>query len=48
LNRAAAYDSFCLALAEAMQCELWTADRRLVNAVNLPWVRLGGASWWLD
>ena len=40
LNRAAAYDSFYLALAEAMQCDLWTADQRLHNAVNLPWVRL--------
>jgi predicted nucleic acid-binding protein len=40
LNRAAAYDSFYLALAESMQCDLWTADRRLHNAVALPWVRL--------
>jgi predicted nucleic acid-binding protein len=40
LNRAAAYDSFYLALAESMQCDLWTADQRLNNAVNLPWVRL--------
>ena len=39
LNRAAAYDSFYLALAEGLQCELWTADRRLCNAVDLPWVR---------
>ena len=39
LNRAAAYDSFYLALAEAMHCDLWTADRRLCNAVDLPWVR---------
>jgi len=39
LNRAAAYDSFYLALAEAAQCELWTADRRLCSAVNVPWVR---------
>jgi len=38
LNRAAAYDSFYLALAECLGCELWTADQRLVNAVNLPWV----------
>ena len=42
LNRSAAYDSFYLALAEAMQCELWTADRHLHNAVNQPWVRLAG------
>lgn len=39
LNRAAAYDSFYLALAESLGCELWTADRRLCNAVDLPWVR---------
>jgi predicted nucleic acid-binding protein len=43
LNRAAAYDSFYLALAESLNCELWTADRRLHNAVGLPWVRLAGA-----
>ncbi len=40
LNRAAAYDSFYLALAESLGCELWTADQRLHNAVDLPWVRL--------
>ncbi|MCL4302826.1 MAG: type II toxin-antitoxin system VapC family toxin [Anaerolineae bacterium] len=38
LNRVAAYDSFYLALAETLNCELWTADQRLRNAVNLPWV----------
>ena len=43
LNRAAAYDSFYLALAESLNCELWTADRRLHNALGLPWVRLAGA-----
>lgn len=42
LKRAAAYDSFYLALAEAMQCDLWTADNSLYNAVGLPWVRLAG------
>lgn len=40
LNRVAAYDSFYLAVAEALDCEFWTADRRLVNAVQQPWVRL--------
>jgi predicted nucleic acid-binding protein len=40
LNRAAAYDSFYLALAESLQCDLWTADQRLVNAAAVPWVRL--------
>ena len=39
LNRAAAYDSFYLALAESLSCELWTADQRLCNAVDLSWVR---------
>ncbi len=39
LNRAAAYDSFYLALAESLGCELWTADGRLCHAVDLPWVR---------
>ena len=43
LNRAAAYDSFYLALAEGLHCELWTADRRLFTAVDLPWVHLVGA-----
>jgi predicted nucleic acid-binding protein len=42
LGRAAAYDSFYLALAERLGCELWTVDRRLVNTVNLPWVRAVG------
>jgi predicted nucleic acid-binding protein len=40
LHRAAAYDSFYLALAESLACELWTADRRLHTAVGLPWVQL--------
>lgn len=40
LDRIAAYDSFYLALAETRDCELWTVDRRLVNAVAQPWVRL--------
>jgi predicted nucleic acid-binding protein len=39
LKRGAAYDSYYLALAEALGCELWTADRRFYNAVNVPWVR---------
>ncbi len=42
LDRAAAYDSFYLALAERLGCMLWTADRRLCNAVDLPWVRCAG------
>jgi predicted nucleic acid-binding protein len=42
LQCAAAYDSFYLALAEQMGCELWTVDRRLANAANRPWVRFVG------
>lgn len=43
-NRPTAYDTHYLALAEALGCELWTADRRLINALAgaIPWVR------WLD
>lgn len=40
LGRAAAYDSFYLALAESLACELWTADQRLARAAAQPWVRL--------
>jgi predicted nucleic acid-binding protein len=40
LRRAAAYDSFYLALAEALGADLWTTDRRLRAAVDLPWVRV--------
>ncbi len=40
LNRAAAYDSFYLALAESLACELWTADARLQAAAGLSWVRV--------
>jgi predicted nucleic acid-binding protein len=43
LNRAAAYEGFYLALAESLGCDLWTADWRLCNAVDLPWMRLSGA-----
>lgn len=44
LQRAVAYDSFYLALAQTLQCELWTADSHLHNAVDQPWVRLAGES----
>jgi len=39
-NRPAAYDAHYLALAEMLNCEFWTADQRLFNAVGdeLPWV----------
>ena len=44
-NRPNAYDSHFLALAETLDCELWTADERLYNAVKgeLAWVRWLGA-----
>ena len=38
LNRAAAYDSFYLALAKTLRTELWTADERLVNAAGVSWI----------
>jgi predicted nucleic acid-binding protein len=38
LDRAAAYDSFYLALAERLGCALWTADQHLCAAVDQPWV----------
>lgn len=43
LGRVAAYDSFYLAGAESLDCEFWTADRQLVNAVKQPWVHFVGA-----
>ena len=39
LDRAAAYDSFYLALTESLSAEFWTADHRLASVVNAPWVR---------
>lgn len=42
LKRASAYDSFYLALAESLQAEMWTADRRLVNAVGQDWIHYAG------
>lgn len=44
LNRGAAYDSFYVALAERLQCDLWTADKKLVNVVGEPWVWYGGVA----
>ena len=40
LGRAAAYDSFYLTLAKSLRSELWTADKRLANAVGVSWVHL--------
>jgi predicted nucleic acid-binding protein len=41
-DRPNAYDAQYLALAEAIQCQLWTADERLFNAVRgrFPLIRL--------
>ncbi len=39
LQRINAYDSFYLALADALDSELWTADQRLVNAAQQEWVK---------
>jgi predicted nucleic acid-binding protein len=41
LNRPTAYDAYYLALAEKLDCEFWTSDQRLYNAVSsqLLWVR---------
>lgn len=44
LRRAAAYDSFYLALAQRLACELWTVDHKLFNAVGVPWVRYVGSA----
>lgn len=43
-NLPAAYDAHYLALAQRLGAELWTADRRLLNAVrpHLSWVHLVG------
>ena len=40
-NRPTAYDAQYLAVAERLQCEFWTVDERLYNAVKqaLPWVK---------
>ncbi len=44
LNAPRLYDSHYLALADLEQCELWTADQRLVNLVGarLPWAKWVG------
>ncbi len=37
-----AYDAQYLAVALLLGCDLWTADHRLANSVNAPWVRVVG------
>lgn len=39
VNLPTVYDSFYLALADSLDCDLWTADQRLFGALSLPWVR---------
>src|SRR5258707_3696778 len=41
LNRPSAYDAQYLALAERLNCDFWTADEKLFNAVRgqLGWVK---------
>lgn len=41
-NRPRAYDAQYLAVAASLGCELWTGDRRLVNAVPVPWLKWVG------
>lgn len=41
-DRLRAYDAQYLAVANRLDCELWTADRRLVNAVPVPWLKWVG------
>jgi predicted nucleic acid-binding protein len=41
LKRASAYDSYYLVLAQALECDFWTADKRLFNALedaHLDWL----------
>jgi predicted nucleic acid-binding protein len=40
LRRTGAYDGFYLALAQTLGVDLWTTDRRLRTAVDLPWVKV--------
>ena len=41
-RRSRLYDSVYVATARTEQCDLWTGDRRLAEAVNLPWVKWVG------
>lgn len=44
LKRAAAYDSFYLALAQRLGCALWTVDHKLVRAAGVSWVHYAGGA----
>lgn len=41
-NRPRAYDAQYLAVASALGCDLWTGDRRLVNALSVSWLKWVG------
>lgn len=43
LKRASAYDSYYLVLAQALECDFWTADKHLFNALKD--TRLGWLHW---
>jgi len=43
LKRASAYDSYYLVLARLLECDFWTADKRLFN--GLQDARLGWVHW---
>ena len=42
LKRKNPYDSYYVVLAQELGCELWTADKKLFNAVGRPWVKWAG------
>jgi predicted nucleic acid-binding protein len=45
IRRASAYDSYYLTLAQTLDCEFWTADKRLYNALKdeqLEWLHYIG------
>jgi predicted nucleic acid-binding protein len=39
-NLSTAYDAFYLAVSEILECEFWTSDKRLYNAVSGDFHRL--------
>ena len=41
-ERPRAYDAQYLAAASLLGCDLWTADRKLANAVPTPWLKWAG------
>jgi predicted nucleic acid-binding protein len=43
LKRASAYDSYYLVLAQALECDFWTANKRLFNVLKD--ARLGWLHW---